>query len=375
MGWRHLFRRAERVAESAEELQFYLDAETEDNIARGMSPEEARAAARRKLGNPALIREDVYRMNSLDFLETVWQDIRYSLRTMRKSPLFTLTAIFTLALGIGGNAAMFSVIRTILLKPLDYPDPNRLVRLSLDNPRKNMNGGSFSVLRLEEMRASAKSFSGVGAYLKFTENVSLSGRGRPEALKAARVSSNFLDILGVKPLVGRSFLPEEDTPGGPPVAMISAGLWRRRFNSDPQIEGKTATLNSIPYTIIGVLPGDFAFPFVGTDVWVTKPTEWSVLPAHFSPYATLLNGFAKLKPKVTLARAQAEVDVRNRQYIGVHPERLDSGPGIVMHVSSLKDQLIANLRPTLWILFGAVMFVLLIACNQPADLSTPSQIC
>jgi len=337
MGWRHFFRRAERVAESGQELQFYLDAETEDNIARGMSPEEARSAARRKLGNPTLIREEVYRMNSIGFLETTWQDIRYSLRAMCKSPFFTLAIVLTLALGIGGNSAMFTVIRTVLLKPLEYSDPNRLVRLSLENVHQHVQGGSFSVMRLAEMRTSAKSFTGVGAFLKFSENVSLSGRGEPEAIKGARVSANFLDILGVKPLMGRSFLPEEDVASGPPVAMISAGLWKRRFGGDPQIAGKTATLNSTPYTIVGVLPDGFSFPFTGTDVWVTKPAEWSILPARFWPFLTLLNGFGKLKPQASMA--QAELDVLNGQYIHAHPERMDAKAGVSMRVAPLRNQL------------------------------------
>src|SRR5260370_20035056 len=124
------------------------------------------------------------------------------------------------------------------------------------------------------MRASAKSFTGIGAFLKLPEYVSLSGQGEPEALVGARVSANFLDILNVKPLAGRSFLAEEDTPGAPPVAMISGSLWRRRFQGDPMVVGKTATLNASPHTIVGVLPEDFAFPFVGTDVWFSKPAEW-----------------------------------------------------------------------------------------------------
>lgn len=368
MSFRRFLRRAHRDSESARDIQFYLDTETEDNIARGVPREEAHAAARRKFGNPTFIREEIHRMSAIGFIETTCQDLRYSLRTMRKSRAFTLTAVLTLALSIGGNTAIFTLVRGVLLKPLEYRDPGRLVQLSLPRSQENIRSGSFSPLRLREMRASAKSFTAMGAFLKFTENVSLSGRGEPEAFKSARVSANFLDLLGVKPVVGRGFLPEEDTPRGPSVAMISARLWRRRFQGSPRVAGQTAIFNSTPYTIVGVLPEGFAFPFAGTDVWVTRPEEWSVLKPVFWPYVALLNVFARLTPGVPLSRAQAELDVLNRQYMLAHPERLDAKSGITIHVTSLKDHLVANLRPTLWMLFGAVAFVLLIACANVAGL-------
>ena len=368
MRWRRFLHRSEQDAQIVSDLQSYLDTETEDNIARGMSPEGARAAARRKLGNPTLIREDIYRMNSIGFVETTWQDLRYALRTMSKSPTFALTVVLTLALGIGANTAIFSVIRAVLLKPLEYRDPGRLVRLSLENPRQNKYDRPLTLMRLEELRKSAKSFSGIGAFLKYQENVSLSGHGEPEALKSARLSANVLDILDVKPLLGRGFLAEEDTTDGPPVVMISAGLWRRRFQGDPQVVGKVAMFNATPYTIIGVLPDGFAFPFGGTDLWFTRPAEWSVLPSRFWFGLTPLNGLARLKPQVTLSQANAELDVLNQQYIFAHPERLDAGAGETMRAVPMKDRLVADVRPMLWMLFGAVGFVLFIACANVAGL-------
>src|SRR5882724_1452040 len=198
----------------------------------------------------------------------VWRDTLYALRTMCTNPAFAVTAVLTLALGIGANTAMFTVIHAVLLKPLEYRDPDRLVRIS---------GGATSV-RFDEIRSTARSFTDVGAFTVLGENISLSGGDTPEALKGARVSANFLRILGVEPALGRSFLPEEDKPGGPPVAMISAELWRRRFGADPAIAGKTATLAAVPHTIIGVLPVGIRFPFSDVDVWVTRPSEWSVIP-------------------------------------------------------------------------------------------------
>ncbi len=368
MSWRRLFRRAKQDEESARDIQFYFDTETGDNIARGMPPAEAREAANRKFGNRIFIREEIYRMNSAIYLETIWQDVLYALRTMRKNPAFALTAVLTLALGIGGNTALFSVIRAVLLKPLEYRDPDRLVRLSLDNPLKNVQDMSLTLVHFEEIKAAARSFTGLGAFLRSADTVTLSGGGEPEAVKGARVSANFLDILGMQPILGRSFLLEEEAPAGSPVAMISSGLWKRRFGGDPQVGGKTATLNSMPYTIIGVLPPGFAFPFAGVDVWMTKPSEWSALAPRFWPYVTSLVGFGRLKPQVSLEQARAELSVLHSKYILDHPERVDAQAGIVLRMVWWKDQIVGNVRPMLWMLFGAVGFVLLIACANVASL-------
>ena len=173
-------------------------------------------------------------MKMAELLETIWRDMLYALRTMRKSRAFSATAVLTLALGIGGNTAMFTVIRSVLLKPLAYHDPDRLVEVS----------GGATPIRFEEMKTAARSYAALGdSFLGGgVENITLSGGSEPEILKAARVSANFLDILEVKPLLGRGFRPEEDTAAGPRVAMISANLWRRRFGGDPEILGKTAMM-------------------------------------------------------------------------------------------------------------------------------------
>ncbi len=307
-------------------------------------------------------------MNYLVFLEAVWQDVRYAMRTMRKNPAFALTAVITLALGIGGNTAIFTIIQGVLLRPLIYPQPQQLVRISIDNAHGKERGGALSPPQLEELRKNSRSFVAIAAYLKAQEDMSLSGHGGPEAVKGARVSANFFGTLGVQPVTGRAFLSEEDAPTAPGVVMISSRLWKRRFRGDPQIAGKSVTLNSLPYTIIGVLPPDFSFPFVNTDVWVTKPTEWSVLPARFWPYLTPVDAFARLKPQVSPSEAQAELNVLNQQYVHAYPDNMDSGAALALHVTSLQTQLVASLRPTLLILFGAVAFVLLIACANVAGL-------
>ena len=361
-----LFRKNGFARELQEEMAFHREQLKKDHQAEGMTAEEAHYAATRHFGNAIRLEEQSLEVAGFLFLESVWQDLRFALRTMRKNAGFTLAVIGILAIGIGGNTAMFTLIHSVLLKPLEYRDADELVRFSLENMYGNKRDGAFSLNRLEELRASAKSFSGIGAFLKYPETVSLSGTGEPQALKGARVSANFLDILNVKPLKGRSFLAEEDTPDGPTVAMISAKLWRNGFQGDPAVVGRTATFNATPYTIVGVLPDSFAFPFPGTDIWFTRPAEWSVVPG--GAWLTILNGFGRLGTNVSLSQAQAEVNVLNRQYVLANPERQDAGTGMVMRLTPLKDYFVAKARPTLWMLFGSVGFILLISCANVSGL-------
>ena len=307
-------------------------------------------------------------MNGIGLLDTAWQDVRYALSAILKSPLFALIVVLILGFGIGANTAIFTVIHAVLMKPLEYRDADRLIRLSVDNPRQGYQDVGFTLLRFEQMQATARSFAALGCFFIATEDINLSGESGPEALKGARVSGNFLEILGIVPLLGRGFLPEEDRPGGRAVAMISASLWKRRFGSDARFAGETITLNSIPYTIIGVLPSGFQFPREGVDVWLTRPAEFSAIPAPAWPSTPYLIGFARLKPEVDLNQASAEISVLNHQYVSAHPELRDADQGVTMRVTTLKEQLISNVRPTLLVLFGAVGFVLFIACANVASL-------
>ncbi len=354
-------RRDNRLSENQIELQFHLEAEIDDNIARGMSPEKASLSARRKLGNMTRIREDVFNMGRFSFLETSWRDVQYAIRAMRKSIGFSLTAILTLAIGIGGSTAVFTVVRAVLLKPLAYPDSQQLVRISVDKKGEEAGSGAVSPLRLRRLRNSARSFDAISAYLKLPESMSLSGHGAPEAISGARVAANFLQTLKITPIVGRSFLPEEDAPGGPDVMIISSGLWSRRFGRDPQIVGKPATLNGLAYTIVGVLPPGFAFPFTGIDVWVTRPTEWSVLPRRYWDITPLFV-FGRLKPTATIKQTRAELRVL------ADPGNMDARSGVTLNVTPLQSQLVSGVGPTLWLLLGAIGFVLLIICANIAGL-------
>ena len=312
--------------------------------------------AQRKLGNTTFIREEVYRMNGPRLFETLVRDLGYALRSMRKNPAFAATAVLTLALGIGGTTAMFTVIRCVLLKPLAYRDPDRLVQVS---------GGATST-RFKEMREAARSYSGLGDYLNSVFDVTLSGGAEPEVLKGMTVSANFLDILEAQPLLGRGFRPEEEEDAGPPVALLSSALWRGRFEGDPKILGRSITISTVPYTVIGVLPPGFAFPQPGVDIWVSKPSRFV---DAFSP---LLRVFGRLNPGVSLQQASAELAVLNQHYRAAHPGMLDGKPdgktSPVERGVPLKDRLVDDVRRMLWLLFGAVGFVLLIACANVAGL-------
>jgi len=295
-------------------------------------------------------------MKHFGILQSTWQDSRFALRTMRKIPAFAATAILTLALAIGGNTVMFTVIRAVLLKPLQYRDADRLVSIT----------GGATPTRFAEMRASAKSFAELGAFVG-PENIALSGKAEPEVLKGVRVTADFLLAPGVEPILGRSFRPDEDAAGGTPVAMISAELWEQRFGADPQIVGKTATLASTAYTIIGVLPAGLRFPVPDVDVWMTAPSEDPLMiptSRALSPYLTV---FGRLKLGVTTEQANAEMKVIRHRYALAHPAMLDAKPK-PLEVTAMKDELVAEVRSMLWMLFGAVSFVLLIACANVAGL-------
>lgn len=335
------------------ELRSDLEFEEDELKERGLSPEEARYAAKQALGNTGLLKEDVRDVWGWGWLDRFRQDVLYALRTFRRAPTFTAVVVLTLALGIGANTAMFTVIRSVLLKPLAYRDPGQVVKIV----------DLATIAHFDEINVEQQSYSGVGTYLCCPVTVSLSGAEGPEARKAEPISTNFLEILGVQPILGRTFLPEEDVPNGPKVAMISATLWQNQFHGDPHIIGKSATIGAIVYTIVGVLPSGFAFPTPDIDVWITHPQSF------VNATSTMLRIFGRLKPGVTLSQASAELALLNQRYRSGHPGMLDAkAPSAPERVVPLKDALVKDIRSTLWMLSGAVGLVLLIACANVAGL-------
>jgi predicted permease len=284
-------------------------------------------------------------------LDTLARDVTYSIRTLRKNPAFAITAVVTLALGIGANTAVFTIVRSVLLRPLAYREPDRLVLVT----------GGATPIRWDEMQKSARSYTAIGDYYTHADDVALTGAFTPEVIKQARVSADFLSILGVEPLIGRSFTTEEDSKGGPPVVIISSNLWQRRFGADPQIVGHTIDVAG-PHTVVGIMPADFRFPYADVDVWFPQPAK------EVNQTSPLLAVFGRLAPGVTLAQASAELKVINAQYAAAHPGMFDGRPDKPARVEPLKESLVAEIRGILWMLFGAVTFVLLIACANVAGL-------
>jgi putative ABC transport system permease protein len=293
-------------------------------------------------------------------METLLQNLRYALRTLRNSPGFAAVAIFTLALGIGANTAIFSVVNAVLLQPLSYPNPDRLVELELSSPQGN--GNVTSIPKFNVWRQQTDVFDAVAAYDFSGPGINLTGGDRPELIKGIHVSADYFRVFGAPVALGRTFTPEEDRPGGPAVVVISNGLWRNRFGGDPGILNRTIDLGQEPYTIVGVI-GPTYNGDPKSDIWLPlKPDPNSVDQGHY------LRATARLKPGVTLAQAQAAMKHAADEFNRKFPNSPVMGPGASFTAIPLRDSVIGDVRFGLLLLFGAVGFVLLIACANVANL-------
>jgi putative ABC transport system permease protein len=291
-------------------------------------------------------------------MDTLWQDVRYGARMLRKSPGFTAVVVVTLALGIGANAAIFSVVNGVLMTPLPFPDPDRLMGLHQSKP--NFTNGAITYPNFRDWQTTNQTFSSIAITRGF--GFSLTGRGDAERVTARLVSADFFTVLGGRLALGRNFAPSEDQPGAGPVIIISTGLWQRKFGGAPDVAGKSLTLDDKSYTIIGVLPA--AFPLFDSDVYALIG-QWNA-PAMRNRSAGLgLHGIGRLKPGVTLAQARADLDRVMRNLAAAYPEA-NQGNGAT--VIPLDEQLVGGVRLPLLLLLGAVGFVLLIACANVSNL-------
>jgi putative ABC transport system permease protein len=375
MSWRRFFRRRRSDAELQEEIRTYLEEETTENIARGMSSEEARRQARIKLGNPQGVREALWRQNTVTAIDDIWRDLRYAARTLRRTPGFAMIAVLVMALGIGANVALFTVVRSVLLDPLPFPAANKLIAL-YGKTDAGMGGSANSHVRSDHLnrvaaadfydwQSASRSFEQMAIW-RWTGYNMASNRGElPEFLQAVTCSWNLFSTLGVQPALGRSFTNADDMDEASPVVMLSWSLFKRRFNGDPSIIGKTIRLNLQPYTVVGVLPQWFTYPDPKIQLWVPyhKGIPTVILHSHYSHTSHVI---ARLRSAVSLNEATQEVSVIQH---GVFTRFSGGGP-VPSTVVSLRlvEDIVGDVKAPIYMLTAAVSCLLLIACLNLSNL-------
>jgi predicted permease len=354
---RALFFKSKLEEELDDEVRFHLEREIQENIARGMSPEEARLAALRRFGGVERVKEESRDERGIRFLEEVWQDLRYGARMLRTNPGFTSIAVITLALGIGANTAIFSVVNAVLLRPLQYSDPDRLVQVWQNFPQLGANQVTVSAPEFLDYKGQNRVFERMAAFRP--QGYILTGGSEPERIFGARVSADLFPLLGVAPALGRTFLHEEDQIGGPRAVILSHGLWQRRFGSDATLIGKSLTLDGESFTVVGVMPPGFQFPPQRqNELWANVPFDANDLNRRgWRPLGVI----ARLKSGVSADQATAEL----KTIAGRFPA---SGPVPSAYAVSLQEQVVGRVRRALLVMLGAVSFVLLIACANVANL-------
>jgi putative ABC transport system permease protein len=375
--WPRRFRfwRPDVDAEVDDELRFHLEMRQRDYEARGLSPADARRAARDRFGDVGHVerqlRDHDHRRERTrqrrEVMSDFLQDLRYGLRSFRRTPGFTLVAVLTLALGIGATTAIFSVVNAVVLRPLPYPDADRISMVWMDNRRMGMAEDIHSWPNFADMRAAKGVFSKLAAYYQGGFNVTggcveESGSCEPQRVTAAVATADLFDVLGVRPVAGRAFGEDAETQGRDAVVVISHGLWTRQFGADPSAVGRTVRMNGRERTVVGVMPRGFAFPSPDTDVWVplALPPQARQGRNSFGFYVV-----GRLAPGVTLERARSEMTTLWRGLERQFPNLRDLGVNLV----PLPEQVVGrSLRTALWIMLGAVAAVLLIGCANVANL-------
>jgi putative ABC transport system permease protein len=367
-GLKTLFRKEQADRELDEELNGFQEMAADEKIKQGMKREEALRAVRLERGNLAVTKEFVHAARWESFLETCWQDLRFAMRMLRKSPGFSAVAVLTLALGIGANTAIFSVINSVLLRPLPYHDPDNLVMVWERNSQHTNPHNTVSPPNYLDWQNRNTVFSDMSFI--FDERANLTGNGDPQEVVVQDVSANFFSLLGVNLLLGHGFAAEEAQPGHGNVVILSFGFWKERFGGDPAIVGKFIVLNGRPQAVVGVAPQNFQWFIKDGSLTGAKPQMWSpfVFPETFRHHKRIgrfMTVAARLKPGVTRLQAQTEMSTIAAQ---MEQEDPDFNRHWGVNVVSLQDQISGYMRPALLVLFGAVAFVLLIACANVSSL-------
>jgi predicted permease len=363
--WLAILLRSRMESEMNAELRFHIEAFAADLARSGVPREEALRRARIEFGGIERTKEECRDARGTNFIESLLQDLRFGLRTLRKSPGFTTIAVLTLALGIGANTAIFSAVNGVLLNPLPFPQPSQLVALHASKP--NFEQGSISYLNFLDWQRENHSFSAMAVFR--SKGMNLTGMGEAERINGEFITSDFFPLLGVRPLIGRALAPREERIGAAPVVLISEGLWRRKFGSSADALGKILILDGKGYAIVGVIPVTFRMASfiptsLETDAYV--PIGQWVVPLLLNRGAGLgIHGVGRLKPGVTLNQARADMTAVTADLARAYP---DADRGLGATLVPLKDQIVGRVRPLLWVLLGAVGFVLLTACVNVANL-------
>jgi predicted permease len=360
---RALFRRRAVESELDEELRFHCEREIERHLRAGRTRQEAERLTRLAFGGLDQVKESCRRARGTEPLETLLRDLGYGLRMLRSHPAFSAIAVLTLAIGIGANTALFSVVDNVLWKPLPFPHAEQLVRLHESKP--NFAEGAISYPNFRDWQQQNRTFSAIAIVRPW--GASLTGRGEAEQLDAQLVSSDFFSLLGVKPLLGRNFARGEDEIGAAPAVLVSAALWRRKLGAAPDVLGKSLTLDGRDYPIVGVVSASFGLQIPGftkADVYVPVG-QWSNPWLRRRSAGMMMHGIGRLRPGVTVEQARADLLRITRNLAAAYPEA-DQGIGATL--VPLADEVVRDVRPLLLMLLGAVGFVLLIACVNVANL-------
>src|SRR3984957_9052912 len=354
--WKSLLPKRASDTQMNSELRFHIDELNDENIAVGMSPEEARRRAILEFGGQEKFKEEVRDVYRVRILDASVANLKSAFRFIRKSPTFSITVILTLALAIGANSAVFSAINAILLKPLPFPDADQLMRVDQYNPKNPRPFHLVAPVRLEDWNRLNSTFAALTGY--YAEDISESTGALPEKVTRAWVSPRFFQVWAVTPALGREFTPDEETLNGPAAVLISDRFWRRRFNADPNIVGKNLRLDGHLTPIVGVMPPSFLFPNREADLWCPIPAGLFHGQARENDWFTVIG---RLKPGVTVAQARANLATVQAQ-LGRQFPKTDAD--LSVGIEPLKETTIADSRRSLWLLFGSVTLLLFIACTN-----------
>jgi len=357
---RSIFRRKPADAALEREIAFHIETLTDVWMERGKSPEEARRLALLEFGGREQFKQQVREVHVSAFAEQLGFNLKAAIRFLCKSPSFSLVVMVTLAIGIGVNSAMFSAIDAVVLRPLPFPAADQLLTLYQHDSRGRDANRFVAPVRLEDWNRLNSTLQGVSGY--YTDDLSETSGPLPERVDEAFVAPRFLQVMGTAPALGRTFTTQEEHFGGPNAALISYTFWQRRFHGDPAAVGRKLKIGIFSYTVVGVMPASFAFPSRDVDLWAPSPPD---APYSQSRESTWFTGVGRMKQRITVKQALADLN-SVQALLGRQFPKPDAD--LEVQASPLKQVIVGDVRNSLWLLYGSVLVLLLIACLNIAAL-------